>query len=635
MTHITRFRTAIFLALGLALLISAPALAHAIVTRTDPTDGAVLSEAPRQIRLWFSEEVALNLSKIEVFDSRGQSLPGITAHADATDPALVIVDLPELKPDAYRVAWDALSTDDLHITSGSVVFGVQTAADGAVIAQADTAPQPFEVIVRWADFVALAAIIGALTLALLVRPPDFTDARTAAASERRLLNLALWATGAALITSFGGVLIQAVALSGSMSVVDAVLQLLSQTSYGSRWLMREGWLLVLLMIIVWQRRQPQINRMVLAATMPLLVALAVLQAMNGHATSFDDTTTLVRVVADALHLLGAGAWVGGLIALAVVSVPLLRRSPVEAAQARVMLRRFGLIASASLGVLLVTGLYNAGQQVASIDALLFTSYGRSLLVKIALVLSVGLMGLINSSLLHPRVADMIRRVLRRPIGWTLIPPRLVRRTVVVEMTGAIGIVLLAAVLGSSQPARGPEFDPPTEPTNLETLSSNVKDLFVTFSIKPNRPGQNFISIGAFDTRRPAPAPIERVSVQLTPPDGSTKFTFDADLISKGKYQITGNAIGLPGDWAMTVTVKRPGLADTVWSFPWNVMPTSRLSPRPVVVSAQPLAPWLTLAAAVSALVLAGAGYSLWRLNKTPGRRPSPRSKGDGHSLNIH
>lgn len=78
-----------------------------------------------------------------------------------------------------------------------------------------------------------------------------------------------------------------------------------------------------------------------------------------------------------------------------------------------ILRRFGLVAASSLGVLLMTGLYNSGQQVASLDALLFTLYGQSLLLKIGLVVGVGLIGLINSARLHPRVADVIRRVLRR------------------------------------------------------------------------------------------------------------------------------------------------------------------------------------------------------------------------------
>ena len=40
---------------------------------------------------------------------------------------------------------------------------------------------------------------------------------------------------------------------------------------------------------------------------------------------------------------------------------------------------------------------------------------------------------------------------------------------------------------------------------------------VTLALKPNRPGQNFVTLGVFDTRRPAPAPIDEVAVQLQGP----------------------------------------------------------------------------------------------------------------------
>lgn len=620
MTVIKRFRMALLLALVLAALRGAPALAHAIVTRTDPADGAVLSEAPSQVRLWFSEEVSVSLSKFRVLDSQGRPLPGITHHADDGAPALIVIDLPDLTPGAYRVTWDALSTDDLHITSGSIVFGVQTSADGAAGAgqSGSNTPDPIEVGLRWLDFAALSTLIGALALALLASPDETVT--------RRLLRLALLAGGAALITGLGGVLVQAIAISSDPNSAlppgGALLQLLTQTAYGTRWLMREVWTLVLLIIVVWQSSQPVIGRLALGATIPLGLALVGLQAMNGHATAFNDDS-LVRVISDALHLLGAGVWVGGLIALGVACGPLLRRGPAEAAQARLILRRFGLIAACSLSVLFVTGLYNSGQQIASLDALLFTFYGHTLLIKIALVFAVGGVGLINASLLHPRVADVIRRLLRRPPGWTLIAPRRLRRTLLVEMFGGTAVVLLAAVLGSSTPARGPEFDPPVD-TPPQTLSANVNDLFVTFSIKPNRPGQNFISIGVFDTRRPAPAPIERVSAQLIPPDGSTRFSFEAEEIGKGKYQITGNAIGLPGDWGLQVTVYRPGLPDAVWSFPWNVMPVSRLSPRPVVVSNQPLAPVVTAAALLLAVIFSGGLYALLRQEIGAHRTRPPR-----------
>jgi copper transport protein len=526
-----------------------------------------------------------------------------------------------------------LSTDDLHLRHGSIVFGVQTAAGGAAAATPDYAPQPFEVIARWIDFVALASLIGALALMLLTLPASI-DATLTASTERRLLTLAVFAAGAALITSSGGVVGQAVTLSSGsvtgLSAIDAAMQLLTQTEYGSRWLMREGWTIALLAILVWQRRQVPVNRLVLGATLPLIGGLAVLQAMNGHATSFTDTS-LVRIAADALHLLGAGVWVGGLIALTIAIAPVLRRADAarrtDAALARSILQRFGLLASASLGVLIVTGLYNSGQQVASLDALLFTLYGQALLLKIGLVLIVGLIGLLNSARLHPQVGAIVSRIIRRPIE----SPRHLGRTVTLEAIGAIGVLLIVAVLGSSQPARGPEFDPPAEDTTLQTVSTNVEALFMTFSIKPNRPGQNFISIGAFNTRRPAPAPIEKVTVRFTPPDGAAGFDLNADLIGKEKYQITGDAINSPGDWQMTIQAQRPGLPTATWTFPWNVMPASALSARPVKVSNQPIEPWLNLAAGLGGLIGVGGGLAVWRRMR-PARSPSHASIRETQSL---
>jgi len=584
---------------------AAPVFAHAIVTRTDPVDGAVLAEAPKQIRLWFSEPVSVDLSKFEVTDGHGQRLT-TTVQADNADEALIIIDLPALSPDAYRVAWDALSTDDLHITRGSIVFGVGMAADSAAVAQASAAPQPLEVVIRWADFVALATLIGALALQLLLPAPIDPGRSLIVATEQRLLKLALVAAAAALITSLGGIIVQAIALgSANLSAGEAAWQLLTQTSYGLRWMMREGWTIVLLIIIAWQRRQPQLNRLVLGATLPLLLALAVLQAMNGHAASSTDLSN-VGIVATALHLLGAGVWVGGLIALAAAIAPLLRRSFEEAALARTILRRFGLIAAASLSVLFVTGIYNSGQQVASLDALLYTLYGQALLLKIGLVLAVGFIGLMNSAQLHPRVAAPFQRLLRRPIGSPAPrPPRHLGRTVLLEALGATSILLFAALLGSSQPARGPEFDPPSVEAAIKTASGNAADLSVTFSVRPNRPGQNFVTIGAFDTRRPAPAPITHVTVRFTPPNGASEFVRDAELIGNGKYQIAGDAINVAGDWQMTVAVQRHGLADAVWTLPWTVVSPTEAYRHPVQISNQPLAPWLTLAAVLIALIIVG------------------------------
>ena len=43
---------------------------------------------------------------------------------DTEEPVEVVATLPTLQRSSYRVSWETLSSDDLHRTSGVLVFGV-------------------------------------------------------------------------------------------------------------------------------------------------------------------------------------------------------------------------------------------------------------------------------------------------------------------------------------------------------------------------------------------------------------------------------------------------------------------------------------------------------------------------------
>ncbi|MEK7785795.1 MAG: hypothetical protein AAB658_10320, partial [Chloroflexota bacterium] len=190
--------------------------------------------------------------------------------------------------------------------------------------------------------------------------------------------------------------------------------------------------------------------------------------------------------------------------------------------------------------------------------------------------------------------------------------------VLLESIGAAVVLLVAALLSASPPARGPEFEPPSkeELSARASFTSKADDLLVTFSIKPNRPGQNFINLGVFNTRRPAPAPIDLVEVRLTSPGGQ-EVALAAELLEEGKYQIVGDIVNVGGDWQVNIRVVRPGLADSSLSTLWTVLPLQRNTVRrPVLISNQPLASILTPVAigfAISSgIALAGVYVFSWR-----------------------
>jgi len=159
---------------------------------------------------------------------------------------------------------------------------------------------------------------------------------------------------------------------------------------------------------------------------------------------------------------------------------------------------------------------------------------------------------------------------------------------------------------STPPARGPAWDPIRPDAVTSAVAGVAADLLVTVDVRPNRPGRNFVSIGVIDTRRPALAPVERVTVRLTDPDGSAVEPSVAAL-GAGRFEATPRLAGT-GDWRVQVTIVRPGLADAVFETPWTLVAAGApRSGRQVVISDATLEPILTsLAAAIGVLGLAVA-----------------------------
>jgi copper transport protein len=441
-----------------------------------------------------------------------------------------------------------------------------------------------------------------------------------------VLCTAAFAVAAALA---GGLLMgwQAASLANTPPAVyqDSLTQLLLSLTTGSRagqlWLVREILLLAMagLLFSTIRRRIAGAGR----ADGPLLAAgilgLTVLgtQALASHAAAL-VTNAYVAVLVEWLHLVAASVWTGGLLVLALSLLPLAwraRRTPALAALLRAGWQPFGPLAALSVGVLIATGLYSLGRQVASPDALITTVYGQALLVKSLLVLGVGAIGLLNASLLHQRVAAPIGRVLRRPPGWT--PSlRYLPYLVLAESSLALLVVLASGLITSSVPARGPQFAP--QPAGTETLGEHADDLLLIFHADPDRAGTNTFTVDVLGHQGP-PADVLRVILRfsyLGQDLGTTSV--DATPVSAGKYQVAGPQTGLAGPWQADVVVRRRGLEDAVAHFRWTVAPPGRST----VISDQPMEPALTaLAVAILAVTLLGGALpQLWRSHSLSRRR---------------
>jgi len=121
MTRLTRL--AILPLAAAACIASAPAAAHAFLDHALPAVGSTVHESPREIRLWFTEQLEPAFSSIRVLDSSGKEVDARDSHVDAADAMVLTASLPVLAPGSYRVVWRVVSVDT-HVTEGDFTFDV-------------------------------------------------------------------------------------------------------------------------------------------------------------------------------------------------------------------------------------------------------------------------------------------------------------------------------------------------------------------------------------------------------------------------------------------------------------------------------------------------------------------------------
>ena len=113
------------LTLCIALLFTGAHLAHAhaFLDHADPKVGSQVHGSPAMVKVWFTQKLVGMFCNLQVFDETGKEVDKHDKKLDASDPALLIVSIPALKPGKYKVVWRATSVDT-HVTNGDFTFEV-------------------------------------------------------------------------------------------------------------------------------------------------------------------------------------------------------------------------------------------------------------------------------------------------------------------------------------------------------------------------------------------------------------------------------------------------------------------------------------------------------------------------------
>lgn len=297
------------------------------------------------------------------------------------------------------------------------------------------------IAVRFALFLALGGLFGLSAFGLYgLKVGERTSA----------LALRLWLVGLGLL----GLLLSAIALALLAAAMagtppwpidrETIGMLLSGSTIGTAWEARMIALIVAsVAALVAAGRAPLLGVVVIASA----VALATL-AWTGHGAMDEGAKGWAHLLADILHLLSAGAWVGALLGLVLlVARPARQADTTHLTLTHRALYGFGLVGTIVVGTIIVTGLANTWLLVGvgNLPKLATSLYGQLLLAKLVLFGAMLVLASLNRFRLTPALEQAM------PGGDQRGALSALRLSLGIEVVCAIVILALVAWLGTLEP----------------------------------------------------------------------------------------------------------------------------------------------------------------------------------------
>jgi copper transport protein len=467
-------RRAVVLAIALVtlLLAAATASAHPTLVSTDPVADTRLDASPAAVTLTFSEPVELARDNSgDVVDESGNSVTRGPAQQGRDKRQMEIPLVPGLQEATYTVRYSVIGSDS-HVVGGAFVFGVGGAElkdpflGGIATGPSETGP--WGTSSRFLELVGLGGLIGLIAFRWIVWAPALRrPLEKASAGEREAVvtwgrdvfwvGFGVLAVGAMVAEGYLLVVQSASVLGttvwGAIGDATGISQVLGGTRFGSLVQLRGALLFALFALgaALFIREygsstQPRAATLegprwsALAMSALLLSVLGGIAA-QGHANVAD--VAWLQIGTQLIHIVAVAVWIVGLAMIALVHFRLPRVAPERgSALAARVLARFSRVALLAVTVAVVTGVIRSLAEMDNPADLWNTSYGQSVLIKVALLIPIGALALYNRKVL------VALRGVRRPNRPTV---RLVRRLAGAELALSLVIVLVASVLAAQVP----------------------------------------------------------------------------------------------------------------------------------------------------------------------------------------
>ena len=572
-------RRALIGALLALALAPASAGAHAQLEGTTPERGARLASAPGEVTLRFGEPVEASFGSVRVFDHRGREVQaGAATHPGGHSDRVAVKLRSGLGEGGYTVTYRVISADS-HPVSGGFVFSVGDGAAPAatvdeLLAGGDSGPVTSVAFAtaRAVQYGAIAIAIGALAFLLWAWLPALRAVAGASAPWQaasstfaaRLRALLAGTAVAGLLSGAAAIVLQGATAGGTSAwaaldptVVGDVLA----TRFGLVWgLGLLAWVGLGGVVLALGSRLPAFQpasvgatglalpspgRPALAALALPIAALALLPGLGGHAGA--NQPVALNLPANVLHVVGAGAWLGGIVVLVFVLRHATAR--LEGAERTRLLSasvaRFSTLAGVAVAVILASGVVQSLLAIDALSQLVDTAFGRAVLIKLGLLAGIVALGWLNRSRHLP--------ALRAAAAGDVAPGRAgvaLRRTLRAELAIAVVVLATTGALAGYPPAEAVSAGPFSTDKVLGPARLEV-------TVEPARVGSNEVHLYLFNRRdgRQYDRTKELTVHASLPGRRIAPIELDARRAGPGHYVITSAAFGVAGDWRVEVAAR--------------------------------------------------------------------------------
>jgi copper transport protein len=334
-------------------------------------------------------------------------------------------------------------------------------------------------------------------------------------------------------------------------------------------------------------------------------------ALSNGGSAVTKVPVSFAIIDDWLHLLAAALWIGGLMYIAIVYLPVLAKQGLaDAARSLVtVLPYFAILAISGVVIMSATSTFRAIIHLYSWNQLFQTAYGRVLLIKIALVGGLLITSAVHVGLWHPRLkkayrkysyalvrlADMkavvvveareahstsrsgmqdtstsereqpVQRLIQQvDVREKRLEREIRRQTTTLRWESNLGVAILVCVglmnvfAGTLSPIAATSQQPAAI-TQIYAASLRTTDgkFNVTLTVNPNRFGKNEFIVSVTEQSTNQPDTNVRVTIYTTMLDmamGTQSLNLLPD--GKGRFSMRGN-LSMAGDWQIRIQIRTP------------------------------------------------------------------------------